>query len=146
MTNQGQVQPVENYNVLQAPWRVQSAHTAVIGWIERPEQQESYIEQGPISPLQKSSIVQTHCVRVGDYQTLRRFYCKAFENFQQLNCRHLAKAYIKGLEPKKQVNYPYNGWKLVSGKRQEWGPEVHEASVVAQRNPAQGARPLAKGK
>ena len=54
---------------------------------------------------------------------MRLFYWKAFEKFQQLNCRHLAKAYIKGLEPRKQVNYPYNGWKLVSGKRQKWGPE-----------------------
>ena len=128
MTNQGQEQPAGYYNTLQAPWRAQPAHTAAIGWNERPEQQESYIEPTPVSPPCDSSVVQTHCIRVGDYGTLRQFYWKAFKTLQQTNCRLLAKAYVKGLEPKKQVNYPYNGCKIVSGKRQNLGPEFTQPS------------------
>lgn len=55
---------------------------------------------------------------------LRRYYEKAFESLQQINCRILAKAYIKLVEPRKQVNYPYNGRKIISGTSQQFDPEL----------------------
>jgi hypothetical protein len=51
-------------------------------------------------------------------------YERAFENLQQTNCRVLAKAYIKMLEPRKQVNYPYNGRRSVGGRKVQFDPEV----------------------
>ncbi|OOG00580.1 hypothetical protein ASPCADRAFT_511544 [Aspergillus carbonarius ITEM 5010] len=55
---------------------------------------------------------------------LRRYYEKAFDSLQQINCRILAKAYIKLVEPRKQVNYPYNGRKIISGSSQQFDPEL----------------------
>ncbi|PLB50062.1 hypothetical protein P170DRAFT_404792 [Aspergillus steynii IBT 23096] len=55
---------------------------------------------------------------------LRRYYEKAFESLQQINCRILAKAYIKLVEPRKQVNFPYNGRKIISGTSQQFDPEL----------------------
>lgn len=63
-------------------------------------------------------------LRVGDHDLLRRYYEKAFDNFQQLNCRMIAKAWIKLVEPRKQVNHPYNGRKNVGGTSQRVDPEL----------------------
>ncbi|KAL6232179.1 hypothetical protein BDW75DRAFT_243225 [Aspergillus navahoensis] len=60
---------------------------------------------------------------IGNKSVLRSYYEKAFECLQQTNCRILAKAYIKVVEPRKQVNYPYNGHKLVAGIPQQFDPE-----------------------
>ncbi|KAJ5240497.1 uncharacterized protein N7469_002088 [Penicillium citrinum] len=60
-------------------------------------------------------------VRESDF--LRRYYEKIFQNLQQSNCRVLAKAYVKLVEPRKQVKYPYNGRKIVFGKIQQLEPE-----------------------
>ncbi|EAU36686.1 predicted protein [Aspergillus terreus NIH2624] len=60
---------------------------------------------------------------VQDHGLLRRYYEKAFESLQQINCRILAKAYIKLVEPRKQVNYPYNGRKIIQGTSQQFDPE-----------------------
>jgi hypothetical protein len=38
-------------------------------------------------------------------------YNAAFHSLQQTNCRLIAKAFIKAVEPKKQTRYPYNGGK-----------------------------------
>lgn len=62
-------------------------------------------------------------IRVGDRDLLRRYYEKAFEDFQQLNCRAIAKSYIKLVEPRKQVHFPYNGRKVIAGVSQRVDPE-----------------------
>lgn len=54
---------------------------------------------------------------------LRRYYEKIFHNLQQINCRILAKAYVKAVEPHKQVHFPYNGRKTVAGRTQQLDPE-----------------------
>lgn len=54
---------------------------------------------------------------------LRHYYEKVFQNLQQTNCRVLAKAYIKLVEPRKQVNYPYNGRKIVAGRTRQLDPD-----------------------
>ncbi|KAJ6088424.1 hypothetical protein N7486_009685, partial [Penicillium sp. IBT 16267x] len=63
-------------------------------------------------------------LRVGNKDLLRRYYEKAFEDFQQLNCRVIAKSYIKLVEPRKQVHFPYNGRKIISGVSQRVDPEL----------------------
>lgn len=62
-------------------------------------------------------------LRIGNQDLLRRYYEKAFETFQQLNCRTIAKSYIKLVEPRKQVHYPYNGRKVIGGVSQCVDPE-----------------------
>ncbi|KAL4901291.1 hypothetical protein BDW74DRAFT_160167 [Aspergillus multicolor] len=59
-------------------------------------------------PSPASSLKRT-AIRVGQTQMLRRYYEKAFEDFKQLSCRVIAKAFVKLVEPRKQVNFPYNG-------------------------------------
>jgi hypothetical protein len=54
---------------------------------------------------------------------LRRYYEQAFDSLQQTNCRILAKAYIRHVEPRKQVNYPYNGRKTIAGVPKQFDPE-----------------------
>ncbi|CAG8270105.1 unnamed protein product [Penicillium salamii] len=62
-------------------------------------------------------------LRVRNRALLRRYYEKAFEDFQQLNCRAIAKSYIKLVEPRKQVHYPYNGRRSIAGVAQTDNPE-----------------------
>ncbi|KGO74238.1 Protein of unknown function DUF2841 [Penicillium italicum] len=63
-------------------------------------------------------------ISVKDRGLLRLYYEKIFQNLQQTNCRIIAKAYIKLVEPRKQVNYPYNGRKIVEGRTQQLDPEA----------------------
>ncbi|KAL2812467.1 hypothetical protein BJX63DRAFT_241780 [Aspergillus granulosus] len=61
---------------------------------------------------------------ISNQSLLRKYYAKAFDSLQQTNCRILAKAYIKLVEPRKQVNFPYNGRKHISGTPQQFDPET----------------------
>ncbi|OQE10079.1 hypothetical protein PENFLA_c095G00082 [Penicillium flavigenum] len=63
-------------------------------------------------------------LRVGNRDLLKHYYEKAFEGFQQVNCRAIAKSYIKLLEPRKQIYYPYNGRRVISGVAQPLDPEL----------------------
>lgn len=62
-------------------------------------------------------------ISIKDKDVLRRYYEKVFQNLQQTNCRVIAKAYVKLVEPRKQVNYPYNGRKIVAGSTQQLSPD-----------------------
>ncbi|KAJ5512581.1 hypothetical protein N7463_002133 [Penicillium fimorum] len=54
-------------------------------------------------------------LRIGDAQKVMSYYEGALKHFQQLNCRMVAKAFIKFIEPRKQVRHPYNGGKAPPG-------------------------------
>ncbi|KAJ5836584.1 hypothetical protein N7447_002610 [Penicillium robsamsonii] len=54
-------------------------------------------------------------LRIGDAQKVMAYYEGALKHFQQLNCRMVAKAFIKFIEPRKQVRHPYNGGKAPPG-------------------------------
>ncbi|KAJ5146009.1 uncharacterized protein N7515_000573 [Penicillium bovifimosum] len=54
-------------------------------------------------------------LRIGDSQKVMSYYESALKHFQQLNCRMVAKAFIKFIEPRKQVRHPYNGGKPPAG-------------------------------
>lgn len=62
-------------------------------------------------------------IPISDSKFLRRYYEKVFQNLQQTNCRVIAKVYVKVVEPRKQVQYPYNGRKTVAGITQQMSPE-----------------------
>ncbi|CEJ62907.1 hypothetical protein PMG11_11392 [Penicillium brasilianum] len=61
-------------------------------------------------------------ISLGDKHFLRFYYIKVFENLQQTNCRVIAKVYVKLVEPRKQVRYPYNGRKFAAGHKHEMSP------------------------
>jgi hypothetical protein len=67
----------------------------------------------PNEPVDCDSASMTRPVRavipVGDETQMRKYYERAFEAFQQSNCRVIAKAFVKFVEPRKQVKHPYNG-------------------------------------
>jgi hypothetical protein len=78
-------------------------------------------------------------ILVEDRDDLALYYKKAFENLQQTNCRTLAKAFVKLVEPRKQVNYPYNGRKIVAGTLRQLDPSMTKPpwwpSKVSHREP-----------
>ncbi|KLJ08962.1 hypothetical protein EMPG_15608 [Blastomyces silverae] len=66
---------------------------------------------------------------IGDMEKMMAYYAEAFKAFQQINCRQVAKAYIKLIEPRKQAKHPYNGGKAAPGEtrdpektKPEWWP------------------------
>lgn len=67
-------------------------------------------------------------IPIQDPQAMIHVYEKAFEKILQTNCRVLAKAYIKLVEPRKQVNYPYNGRKSIRGRTVQLNPEATKPS------------------
>ncbi|CRG92906.1 putative protein YDR124W [Talaromyces islandicus] len=48
-------------------------------------------------------------LKIGDTKKVTAYYESAFKRLQQLNCRMLAKGFIRLIEPRKQVRHPYNG-------------------------------------
>jgi Protein of unknown function (DUF2841) len=48
-------------------------------------------------------------IEVRDSERLAKYMVDALSEIQQINCRTLGKVWIKMIEPKKQVKYPYNG-------------------------------------
>jgi Protein of unknown function (DUF2841) len=54
-------------------------------------------------------------IEVQDSEKLKEYLFDAFTSFQQINCRTLCKSWIRTIEPKKQVNHPYNGNLKVKG-------------------------------
>src|SRR5437764_883563 len=45
-------------------------------------------------------------LEIGDEEKIQAYYERSFRAFQQINCRQVAKAYIKIIEPRKQVKHP----------------------------------------
>ena len=54
-------------------------------------------------------------IEIGDTDKILAYYESALKHFQQINCRQIAKAFIKFIEPRKQVKHPYNGGKPPAG-------------------------------
>jgi hypothetical protein len=50
-------------------------------------------------------------IKIQDRDQILKYYTDAFHALQQTNCRLIAKAFIKVVEPKKQARFPYNGGK-----------------------------------
>lgn len=54
----------------------------------------------------------------GNRDKCEEFFRLGFQAIQQIDCRFIAKRWIKKIEPKKQVRHPYNG-----GRREPRDPE-----------------------
>ncbi|KAL4784624.1 hypothetical protein BJX76DRAFT_356857 [Aspergillus varians] len=52
---------------------------------------------------------------IGNTEKVLEYYETALKHFQQINCRLIAKAFIKFIEPRKQVKHPYNGGRPRAG-------------------------------
>ncbi|CAI7627496.1 unnamed protein product [Penicillium pancosmium] len=87
-----------------------------------PYETSEYKWQGFSNETYKSMGDKKAAISVKNHDILTLYYEKAFENIQQTNCRTLAKAYVKLVEPQKQVNYPYNGRKLIAGTKSQLDP------------------------
>ena len=68
-------------------------------------------------------------IPIGDTKGVICYYKSALQHFQQLNCRVIAKAFIKFIEPHKRANHPYRGRKTTDGSngdpektKPEWWP------------------------
>ncbi|KAF3389426.1 Uncharacterized protein F1880_004497 [Penicillium rolfsii] len=91
--------------------------------LQQQQQQQQPSRQRPWNEEGSMRSIQTALISIRDKDFLYRYYEKVFQNLQQTNCRVLAKAYVKLVEPRKQVNYPYNGRKIVAGRTQQLEPD-----------------------
>lgn len=55
--------------------------------------------------------INIEALKIGDTAAVGEYFERQFKRIQQLNCKVIAKAWIKVVEPKKQSNHPYNGGK-----------------------------------
>ncbi|KAH3464764.1 hypothetical protein KXV78_009353 [Aspergillus fumigatus] len=62
-------------------------------------------------------------LEIGDTPRVLAYYERSLTHFQQVNCRQIAKAFIKFIEPRKQVKHPYNGRKPGDPRGKEGDPE-----------------------
>lgn len=83
---------------------------------------ESLHKQSPYSQTHRLES-QAAIIPIKDANILRQYYRQVFEKIQQINCRVLAKVYVRVVEPHKQAKYPYNGRKAVAGVKQDLTPE-----------------------
>ena len=81
---------------------------------------EQKIEPVYVQPMEPSYQPTRVGFAIGDTEKVLAYYENALKHFQQINCRKLAKAWIKCIQPKKQVNYPYNQGEK---KKPEWWPD-----------------------
>lgn len=70
----------------------------------RPEKRRRCASSAEEFPMENMT-----ALRIGDSGKIHAFYTAAFRRFHQGNCRILAKEWIRFIEPKKQVRYPYKG-------------------------------------
>ncbi|KAF3484301.1 uncharacterized protein GIQ15_03625 [Arthroderma uncinatum] len=75
----------------------------------------------PEEPSNRPHSVEMVPLEIGNEEKIEAYYESAFRAFQQINCRQVAKAYIKIIEPRKQVKHPYNGGRGAPGEK--GGPE-----------------------
>ncbi|KAM5455474.1 hypothetical protein McanCB49686_003732 [Microsporum canis] len=72
-------------------------------------------------------------LEIGNRGMVEAYYESAFTAFQQINCSQIAKAYIKVIEPYKQVKHPYNGGRGARGEKgdpEETKPDWWPAGVT----------------
>jgi hypothetical protein len=58
-------------------------------------------------------------IRIGDPRVTKEFYNRCLNRIQQAACKHIAKAWIKTVEPKKQSLHPYTG---ANEQQPDWWP------------------------
>ncbi|KAG5205226.1 hypothetical protein GTR04_6946 [Trichophyton interdigitale] len=92
--------------------------------------------QAPIEPeeqVNEMEAVEMVPLEIGNEEKIEAYYESAFRAFQQINCRQVAKAYIKIIEPRKQVKHPYNGGRGAPGEKgdpEKTKPDWWPAGVI----------------
>ena len=80
-----------------------------------PRFSEAIQDSAEDEPSEDDNFVDTanefRSIKVGDVGAVRNAYYEIFDHMQQIPCKHIAKAWIKVREPKKQSQFPYNGGK-----------------------------------
>ncbi|KAJ5544176.1 hypothetical protein N7494_005455 [Penicillium frequentans] len=84
--------------------------------------------QSPSEGTSPSALRRRSMLRIDNSGMLKLFYLQAFENIQQIHCRTIAKVYVKLLEPRKMVKFPYNGKRNINGRREILDPESTKPS------------------
>jgi Protein of unknown function (DUF2841) len=82
-------------------------------WLQ--DDSKSHVSEGSDSIGAVENQTQLIPIEIGDSEKLKEYLFDAFTSFQQINCRTLCKSWIRTIEPKKQVNHPYNGNLKVKG-------------------------------
>jgi hypothetical protein len=108
-------------------------------WLLLPTEGPKYEYQELCNAELRTRTANSAMISVEDRDILALYYEKVFDNLQQTNCRTLAKAYVKLVEPRKQVNYPYNGRKIIGGTVKQLDPSLTKPpwwpSGVSHREP-----------
>ena len=74
-----------------------------------PEPDKPEISQGGVSIPPRPDNLKTIQLRLDDSEACHDYFKFCFQTIQQIDCRFIAKRWIKRIEPKKQVLHPYNG-------------------------------------
>lgn len=69
----------------------------------------------PIPQIPSPTTNNMVALAIGHTEKVLEYYETALKHFQQINCRLIAKAFIKFIEPRKQVKHPYNGGRPRAG-------------------------------
>ncbi|OXV07331.1 hypothetical protein Egran_04904 [Elaphomyces granulatus] len=79
---------------------------------------ESAVQETTTHLNNNNPTIEKIALEIGNEAKVKLFYETALKHFQQLNCRQMAKAFIKFIEPRKQVKHPYNGGRPPPGSPQ----------------------------
>lgn len=102
----------------------------------KKRRREMIHHQAPIEPeeqVNEMEAVEMVPLEIGNEEKIEAYYESAFRAFQQINCRQVAKAYIKIIEPRKQVKHPYNGGRGAPGEKgdpEKTKPDWWPAGVI----------------
>ncbi|KAI1950127.1 hypothetical protein LOZ04_005338 [Ophidiomyces ophidiicola] len=107
-------------------------HSRSHGRIEIPAPKKRRLELEEIPDISFENVDRVP-LKIGDEERILDYYESAFRAFQQINCRQIAKAFIKIIEPRKQVKHPYNGGRGASGEKgdpEKTKPDWWPAGVI----------------
>lgn len=75
----------------------------------------------------------TRQLTIGATLEVTQFYIQRFEDLQQSACKHIAKAFIKAMEPKKKAKFPYTGG---NDRAPVWWPHNQAEKTTLERKDA----------
>ena len=112
----------DSMNPWQDPLKRQRSHSRDDTMYDGNFSSSESVEDFAYSPMDTIEL------EIGDTEKVIAYYEAALRRFQQLNCRNIAKSFIKAIEPRKQVKHPYNGGR--SGDPEATKPAWWPASVM----------------
>ena len=86
-----------------------------------------------IDGLPEVRVWKTYQLMIGDSEEVEKFYAARFKDIQQSNCKRIAKAFVKLVEPKKVTHYPYA--RGDGNRAPPWWPKTTGEDGVRHREP-----------